>query len=140
MRKRLTWLVLLSAAIVAMTLYHTRKVHATPANTGFTSTSLTPVPGRFDEIEVFNHFSPPNPNGREHEHNAWLSLQKTKGLSDLYVQSNVWQPGGSTGWHTHPGHSLIIVTAGTVTAYQGDDPDCMAPEDWATKNPTGESL
>ena len=45
-------------------------------------------------------------------------------MSDLYVQSNVWEPGGSTGWHTHPGHSLIIVTAGTVTAYEGDDPNC----------------
>ncbi|HEX9187988.1 MAG TPA: cupin domain-containing protein, partial [Vicinamibacteria bacterium] len=55
----------------------------------------------------------------------WLSLQRTKGPSDLYVQSNVWQPGGSTGWHTHPGHSLIIVTAGTVTAYEGDDPGCQ---------------
>jgi len=42
----------------------------------------------------------------------------------VYVQSNVWNPGGSTGWHTHPGHSLIIVTAGTVTAYEGDDPSC----------------
>jgi quercetin dioxygenase-like cupin family protein len=40
------------------------------------------------------------------------------------VQSNVWQPGGSTGWHTHTGHSLIIVTAGAITAYEGDDPDC----------------
>jgi hypothetical protein len=40
------------------------------------------------------------------------------------VQNNVWQPGGTTGWHTHPGHSLIIVTAGTVTAYEGNDPDC----------------
>lgn len=28
------------------------------------------------------------------------------------------------GWHTHPGHSLIIVTAGTVTAYEGHDPGC----------------
>ena len=42
----------------------------------------------------------------------------------MYVQNNVWQPGGSTGWHSHPGHSLIIVTAGAVTAYEGDDPDC----------------
>jgi quercetin dioxygenase-like cupin family protein len=42
----------------------------------------------------------------------------------LYVQSNVWEPGGTTGWHTHPGHSLIIVTAGTVTTYEGDDPRC----------------
>ena len=40
------------------------------------------------------------------------------------VQNNLWVPGGSTGWHTHPGHSLIIVTAVTVTAYDGDDPSC----------------
>jgi quercetin dioxygenase-like cupin family protein len=26
----------------------------------------------------------------------------------------------STGWHTHPGHSLIIVTAGTITEYHAD--------------------
>ena len=54
----------------------------------------------------------------------WLSTQKTKGPSDLFVQNNVWVPGGTSGWHTHPGHSLIIVTAGEVTAYEGDDPSC----------------
>jgi hypothetical protein len=42
----------------------------------------------------------------------------------VYIQSNVWAPGGHTGWHTHPGHSLILVTSGTVTAYEGDDPTC----------------
>jgi hypothetical protein len=124
MRRKLTWVVLFSAAIVATALYQAGRVSATPANSGFTSTSLTPVLGRFGLIEVFNHFTPPSTTGREHEHNRWLSLQKTKGDSDLYVQSNVWQPGGSTGWHTHLGHSLIIVTAGTMTAYEGDDPDC----------------
>ncbi len=36
----------------------------------------------------------------------------------------MWAPGGSTGWHTHPGHSLIIVTAGTVTAYDAHDSKC----------------
>ena len=30
----------------------------------------------------------------------------------------------STGWHTHPGPSLVIVTQGTVTEYDGDDPNC----------------
>jgi quercetin dioxygenase-like cupin family protein len=40
------------------------------------------------------------------------------------VQSNTWLAGGSTGWHTHPGHSLIIVTAGEVTVYEGDDRHC----------------
>ncbi len=115
MRKKLTWVVPLSAVIVVMTLY-TGKVLATPPS-GFTGTTL--ALGRFDEMDVFNQFVPP-PNGG----NIWLSWQKTKGLSDLYVQSNVWQPGGTTGWHSHPGHSLITVTAGTVTEYEGDDPNC----------------
>ena len=122
MRKRLTWLVLFSAAIVVTALYHARNVWATPANAGFIATTL--AKGAFGEIEVFNHSIPPNPTEERHKRNVWLSWQKTKGSSDLYVQSNVWQPGGSTGWHTDPGHSLIIVTEGTVTGYEGDDRDC----------------
>ena len=113
MRRKLAWLVLFGAAIVVTTLY-VGKAMATPAS-GFVGTTL--ALGRFGEIDTFNQLIP-SPG------NVWLSMQKTKGLSDVYVQSNVWQPGGSTGWHTHPGHSLIIVTAGTVTAYEGDDPDC----------------
>jgi len=52
------------------------------------------------------------------------SMPKTQARSDIYVQRNVWAPGGSTGWHSHPGQSLIIVTAGTVTDYEGHDPAC----------------
>lgn len=48
----------------------------------------------------------------------------TKGPSDVYVVSNVIAPGGHTGWHTHPGPSLITVKAGTISAYAGDDPTC----------------
>jgi uncharacterized cupin superfamily protein len=55
---------------------------------------------------------------------AWNELIQTKGASDLYVQQNTWQPGGSTGWHTHPGPSFVIVTEGSVTVYDGDDPTC----------------
>jgi uncharacterized cupin superfamily protein len=114
--------VLLSAAIAVTALYHARRVHATPA-VAFAGTTLGVA--QFGDIDVFNHFVLPNPGRREHEHgNVWLSSQRTKGLSDVYVQSNVWQPGGSTGWHTHPGHSLILVTAGTVTDYEGSDPTC----------------
>jgi uncharacterized cupin superfamily protein len=118
MRRKLTW-VALGAAILVTALYAGR-VQATPAE-GFTSTTL--ALGRFDKIDVFNHLVLPN-TAASHHRNVWLSWQKTKGLSDLYVQSNVWAPGGSSGWHTHPGHSLITVTAGTVTAYEGDDPRC----------------
>jgi hypothetical protein len=51
----------------------------------------------------------------------------TKGESDVHVVSNSVAPGGSSGWHTHPGPSLITVKQGTATFYDGDDPDC-APQ------------
>ena len=52
---------------------------------------------------------------------------RTSGREDRPTSSCRTTPGNrgdSTGWHTHPGASLIIVTQGTVTAYEGDDPDC----------------
>jgi len=125
MRRKLTWLVPLAAAIVVTALY-AGNVLATPAGGGFTGTTL--AVGRFGKIDVFNHVIPPNSSESRHHRNIWLSWQKTKGMSDLYVQSNAWPPGGSSGWHTHPGHSLIIVTAGTVTAYEGDDAECKPHE------------
>jgi quercetin dioxygenase-like cupin family protein len=33
-------------------------------------------------------------------------------------------PGGTTGWHSHPGPVINQVIAGTVTYYRGDDPAC----------------
>jgi len=48
---------------------------------------------------------------------------KTKGESDVYVVRNVIVPGGHTGWHTHPGPSIISVASGTVTEYRSDEPE-----------------
>lgn len=121
MRRKNGWAALGAAAILA-TAIHQADVLATPANAGFKATTI--ATGTFDEIAVFNQLSKDSlPAGNND--NVWLSLQKTKGRSDLYVQNNVWQPVtdgvvASTGWHTHPGHSLIIVTSGTVTAYEAD--------------------
>jgi quercetin dioxygenase-like cupin family protein len=135
----------LAAALVASACAYTATLRATPAS-GFVGTTL--ALGHLDEFAVFNRFPPArsdghdgrrdaDADGRNDEHGRdqddrsgrddaaiWLSMQRTKGQSDLYLQSNVWQPGGSTGWHTHPGHSLIIITAGAVTVYEGDDPTC----------------
>jgi quercetin dioxygenase-like cupin family protein len=119
MRGRRTCLILLGATIAVAALYRPGRVLATPAE-GYKSTSL--AVGRFGEIDVSSFF--PNDVKAKANEQLWSSQQKTKGSSDVYVQSNVWAPGGSTGWHSHPGHSLIIVTAGTVTDYEGHDPDC----------------
>lgn len=97
---------------------------ATPATSGYVATTL--ALGRFGDIDVLNHqtIAANAWRGSSAASAAWVSMQKTQGESDLYVQNNVWQPGTDTGWHSHPGHSLIIVTAGAVTDYESDDPDC----------------
>jgi hypothetical protein len=120
MRRKLMWVLVLGAVIVGTGAY-VGNVLATPGS-GFTATTI--AVGRFGDIDASNHVFLPDDSLRKRFKNLWLSFQKTKGASDLYVQSNVWAPGGTTGWHTHPGHSLIIVTAGTVTAYDGHDPSC----------------
>lgn len=125
MRKKLSCLLIFSAVLAIAALYHSKNVLATPAS-GFKATTL--ATGTFSDIDVFNQATQNSlPAGFPAP--VWLSMQKTKGPSDLYVQSNVWPPVNtltgavaSTGWHTHPGHSLIIVTSGSITQYEDD---CM---------------
>ena len=119
MRRRRICLGLLGATITATVLYPPGSALATTPE-GYKSTLL--AVGRFGEIDVSSFFPP----GLKAEENVqlWLSMQQTKRMLDVYVQSNTWSPGGSTGWHSHPGDSLIIVTAGTVTDYEGHDPGC----------------
>jgi len=108
MKSKWVWALVVAALGAAV---YGGKVMATPQS-GFTGTTLAKA--TFDEIDSHVHTVPAQ----------WQEWIKTKGLSDLYVQQNTWQPGGSTGWHTHPGPSLVIVTQGTVTEYDGDDPAC----------------
>ena len=123
MRKKFICLAIFSAVLVVTALHLSRNVLATPAS-GFKATTL--ATGTFDQFEVFNQSSK-NSLPAGFPDNVWLSLQKTMGPSDLYVQSNVWPAVNtltgaiaSTGWHTHPGHSLIIVTSGSITEYEDD--------------------
>ena len=87
-----------------------RVAWATPQQ-GVTTTILTGGPISLDEIDVHT-----DTDG----HKVKI---KTKGVSDVYVVRNVIVPGGHTGWHSHPGPSIISVVAGTATAYEGDNPD-----------------
>ena len=121
MQRRKMWMMLLTTAILFGALYHANQARATPAS-GFAGTTI--AKGRLEQFEVFNHLVLPSSGMTDDDRNVWLSWQKTRNSSDLYVQNNVWQAGGTTGWHSHPGHSLIIVTAGTITDYEADDPTC----------------
>jgi quercetin dioxygenase-like cupin family protein len=77
---------------------------------GFSSVVLGPA--LLNEIDVKTHTD---------DHKVVI---KTWGLSDVYVVSNTVTVGGYSGWHTHPGPSLVIVKSGTATIYDGDDPTC----------------
>jgi quercetin dioxygenase-like cupin family protein len=82
------------------------------SGSGITSSNL--AVGRFGEINVIT------------VDKGFRSQIRTKGESDLYIVSNRIAPGGHTGWHTHPGPSLITVKSGRIWAYEGDDPTCTA--------------
>ena len=44
--------------------------------------------------------------------------------ADYYTVTNTVIPGGYSGWHTHPGPSVVVVKTGVATVYDGDDPTC----------------
>jgi quercetin dioxygenase-like cupin family protein len=83
---------------------------ATPGS-GFTGVDMSK--GRFEEFQV----EAGNPEGN------WVRLE-TRGPSDFYVVENTVTPGGYSGWHTHPGPSLVTVKSGTATFFDGDDTTC----------------
>ena len=55
---------------------------------------------------------------------GWDLKMKVKGDSDVYIVQNTFPVGAHTGWHTHPGPSLITVVSGELTVYEAADPTC----------------
>ena len=41
----------------------------------------------------------------------------TTGPTDVVTQTLTFQPGGTSGWHGHPGAVLVVVKSGTFTRY-----------------------
>jgi quercetin dioxygenase-like cupin family protein len=115
MRSKWVWALL--AAVVGVFVY-VGDVLATPATPGLQTTILTKA--LVDDLDV-------RASAQTAPDAFWGTLLKIRGLSDVYIVDNKIPPGESTGWHSHPGPSVIFVVAGTVTNYTSDDPQC-APE------------
>ena len=49
--------------------------------------------------------------------NDGIKVQSVPGSADVALVQVTIEPGGSTGWHHHPGVVLVSVAAGTVTEY-----------------------
>ena len=61
---------------------------------------------------------------RDDGEGGWRVELKAKSDLDVATQVITFQPGGQSGWHSHPGPVLISVVAGTMTFYEADDPTC----------------
>jgi hypothetical protein len=88
------------------------------------ATQPTPAPEVSTSILAKSLFDPIHVTARTPAPDRWKAQLKTHGQSDVYAVDNTFPPGASSGWHSHPGPSLILVVAGTVTNYPGDDPNC----------------
>jgi quercetin dioxygenase-like cupin family protein len=100
--------ILLLAALVGASMY-AGTVLATPG-AGVGSTLL--AQGQLEEIDA------------DVRTGKWRVAIRTKGLSDVHILENRVAPGGTFGWHSHPGPSFVTVKAGTLSFYRGDDPTC----------------
>jgi hypothetical protein len=68
----------------------------------------------------------------------WQARINAKGATDVYVLENVIAPGGTFGWHSHPGPSLVIVKSGTLSVYHASD--CTVPEDFGPSSALGSTF
>jgi quercetin dioxygenase-like cupin family protein len=55
---------------------------------------------------------------------------QTKGDVEVAFQRVVIQPGGTLGWHSHPGPTLVTVRAGTLSFYHAEA--CTSEIEYAT--------
>jgi quercetin dioxygenase-like cupin family protein len=98
MKKRWTLVVLLAlASVVALS---TGAVHATPPS------DLTQVPlARGTNLST-----------------GTIPLQVG---TDVVMAQITVQPGGSSGWHSHPGGAIIVVKVGSLTVYRSIGSQCQ---------------
>jgi quercetin dioxygenase-like cupin family protein len=49
--------------------------------------------------------------------NDGIEVESDRTSADIAIAKVVIEPGGTTGWHHHPGVTLVSVASGTVTEY-----------------------
>src|SRR5256885_12905513 len=99
MKSKWMWVLLL--VLVGGAVYAGTVLATTPR--GVTTTTFGV--GRFDNIDSTTKTDINSGAATD----FWQARINTKGASDLYVLQNTIAPGGTFGWHSHPGPSLVIV-------------------------------
>lgn len=62
---------------------------------------------------------------------------QNKGPATVRVQRLTFQPGGSTGWHNHPGLVIVAVASGSITLR---DSNCGSSTTYGPGSPAGASF
>src|SRR6185295_9044286 len=60
---------------------------------------------RFNDIDAASRLDVDPGRARD----IWTARIRTKGATDVHMIQNTILPGGTFGWHSHPGPSLVIV-------------------------------
>jgi quercetin dioxygenase-like cupin family protein len=107
------WMCASFVGLLGASLGAATQVEATPS----TASSAVLAQATVAAVDVTVH-------NRTVDGKRWRTRLETRGLTDGYVVDNKFQPGQSTGWHSHPGPSLIFVVSGSVTNYESGTPRC----------------
>lgn len=100
-------------AIIGMAV----QANATPNTSGFVGTIL--AKGLYGPLKINT-----SSDRSTDKDDKWDLRLMSKDDSDVYVVRNAIASGAHSGWHTHPGPSLVTVTVGAIAVYDGDDPAC----------------
>lgn len=119
--KKLAHVLAGTIALLAVASSLDRPVEATaPSGVTFTVLSRATVP-EFDARRRFRQESEDLDRSRG---KTWkIELEATRTIEVVTVLFTV-EPGGHSGWHTHPGPAIFTVRSGALTMYEGDDPSC----------------
>ncbi len=108
-RRRWATLVIAAAVIAALA----GAVLATPGS-GIVSAPVVARANFVDPVEIKFKV-------REGHHQEVIHVRDAQ---ETVMQQIMIAPGGSTGWHSHPGPAVALVKAGDLTVYSSDDPTC----------------
>jgi len=127
------WLWALALGLVAGAIYGGIAL-ATPPS-GVTNPPWSPVIGNFPSGFDTRAKTDIDPGKAK---DFWKVHITARGATDVHILENIIAPGGTFGWHSHPGPSLVIVKSGTLTAYHA--PDCTMPHDFGPGSPNGSTF
>jgi len=134
MNAKLTWVALLVAVGVLGAAVYGGLALATPV-VGVSNPLWSPVIGSFpDGIDAKAKTDIDPGRGRDY----WKVKIEAEGATDVHIVENIIQPGGTFGWHSHPGPSLVIVRSGTLSVYHSEN--CTTPEDFGPGSPNGSTF